>query len=105
MVYPNAIRLVDLLFIFDKDQFLKNCIEIRIKRSLYEPKNRAFLSNFELAEFMTKIPKDLYKTPQLLHVIKQVVEQFEYSAEKEALEIESQKKKIIQEQKQEEDPV
>jgi len=54
---------------------------------------------------MYNLPPDLYRSPQLLYVIKQIIEQFEFSAEKEALELESQKETSIREQKQEEDPV
>lgn len=71
-------RVIELLFSFQKKNFLKSCLEIRIKQKLFDNKNREFLEFFTIEQLEQILEPDMFENGAILsNVLANMIEGFD----------------------------
>lgn len=71
-------RLIELLFCFQKKNFIKSNIEIRIKQKLFDSNNREFLEFFTIEQLEKILEPDMFEHGAILsNVLANMIEGFD----------------------------
>lgn len=76
-LYSQIFRILDILFVYQKENFLKSNIEMRLKAKFYDRQARQMRACFTLQELMRAIEPDMFENGRvLLSVLHGLIEGF-----------------------------
>lgn len=65
-LWQSLIRTIDVLFIYEKENFVKSNYEMRLKAKIYDQQEKRFRWTFNFTDLESWIEPDMYENPGVL---------------------------------------
>ena len=63
LLWSAVIRIIDILFVYEKNNFLSSCFEIKLKTKIYDSQERRYRYTFSYLELADWMGVDMMEHP------------------------------------------